>query len=147
MKATNKFAFQIFALFLLMTAIIMQVNAYATDTEIFNGRYSYQSKDLILEFRLSNKGVEDAFLNGRKYGSSIESYDFLGDFGNSQLFEIIIEKSDTSVELIRLLIFHLDNRVKFVSGFITKVEYSQSRRANVKYYRTIDMNYDSDGEK
>ena len=46
----------------------------------------------------------------------------LSEKKREELFEIIIEKSDTSVELIRLLIFHLDNRVKFVSGFITKVE-------------------------
>ena len=115
-------------------------NVQATGNETIWGRYSCNYDDFQLAFTLNENGIENLSLNGGKY-AEIESYDYLGWFGSDQFLEIRLYASDSKLELIRLLVSCLNEKVQFVSGYFAILKF-KDLDDEVEYHKTIELSFE-----
>ena len=98
----------------LVLVLLCPVVSSAWQEEILKGSYSYESKNLAINFVWGDDGIEQLRINGRPYSKA--KYDNLGVFGSSALIEIRAEEKPTSLKVIQLLFFVDGKKPIVVSG-------------------------------
>lgn len=86
-----------------LVVIMTYIMSIGVDEENYYGEYYNSQNEKVVEFTLSQNGIEELVLDGRLIKSEFVKYDYLGYFGSTLFLKILTKEEGIQTELKVLL--------------------------------------------
>src|ERR1039457_983584 len=125
---------------LALLLLSISINCYSSEEDYF-GSYISINKNLNISFRLDEEGVKDLKVNNITFDIKTITYDYLGIFGNSQIFQINFIDKNKFENVIKLFIVSNDGVFVIATGFFMQYSLDDKNKLIVKKKQSVEFKF------
>ncbi|MCE1190376.1 MAG: hypothetical protein LWX56_14705 [Ignavibacteria bacterium] len=118
----------------------ISIKSFASEEDYF-GSYSSINTGLKISFFLNEEGVKELKVDGIAYDTTTLTYDYLGVFGNSQIFQINFVDKNKFEHVIKLFIVTNEGEFVIATGFYMQYSLNDKNKLIINKKQSIEFKF------